>query len=261
MFGKNLFSHEDTISLISETRKYCDEDKNSHCWMTGIPYDFWEQYLTIDQTLLKVSAYSIGVAFVVSFFFLFLQLDPSDKEVFTKKKICITSLIGALLITGTAIVSIIPVVGISVLVGVNLTALSVMSFVLSVGFAIEFSVHIVHRFLSAPISIVSATDRVDHVMDILITPLTLSFLSSVAGVCCLAFTKYKFNEVFFFRPLMIVLFVTYFVGTWLLPVILTKLDCDFLKVGSTAKPEIVENMSTKDGKQENDDQSDLKGFP
>lgn len=60
---------------------------------------------------------------------------------------------------------------------------------------------------------------------------------------------------------MIVLFVTYFVGTWLLPVILTKLDCDFLKVGSTAKPEIVENMSTKDGKQENDDQSDLKGFP
>jgi len=261
MFGKNLFSHEDTISLISETRKHCDEDKNSHCWMTGIPFDFWEQYLTIDQTLLKVSAYSIGVAFVVSFFFLFLQLDPSDKEVFTKKKTCITSLIGALLITGTAIVSIIPVVGISVLVGVNLTALSVMSFVLSVGFAIEFSVHIVHRFLSAPISIVSATDRVDHVMDILITPLTLSFLSSVAGVCCLAFTQYKFNEVFFFRPLMIVLFVTYFVGTWLLPVILTKLDCDFLKVGSTAKPEIVENMSTKDGKQENDDQSDLKGFP
>merc|ERR1711957_1068550 len=258
---QNLFSHEDTISLISETRKHCDEDKNSHCWMTGIPFDFWEQYLTIDQTLLKVSAYSIGVAFVVSFFFLFLQLDPSDKEVFTKKKTCITSLIGALLITGTAIVSIIPVVGISVLVGVNLTALSVMSFVLSVGFAIEFSVHIVHRFLSAPISIVSATDRVDHVMDILITPLTLSFLSSVAGVCCLAFTQYKFNEVFFFRPLMIVLFVTYFVGTWLLPVILTKLDCDFLKVGSTAKPEIVENMSTKDGKQENDDQSDLKGFP
>jgi len=256
MYGINLFSHEDTISLIRETRKYCDEDKNSHCWMTGIPYDFWEQYLTIDQTLLDVSVYSISVAFAVSFFFLFLQLDPFDKEVFTKKKKCITSIIGALLITGTAIVSIIPVIGISVLVGVNLTALSVMSFVLSVGFSIEFSVHIVHRFLSAPISIVSATDRVDHVMDSLITPLTLSFLSSVAGVCCLAFTQYKFNEVYFFRPLMIVLFVTYFVGVWLLPVILTKLDCDFLKVGSTAKPETGDNMSKKDGKQENSDGSE-----
>ena len=53
--------------------------------MTGTPYDFWEQYLTIDQTLLAVSAYYIGVAFVVSFIFLFLQLDSFDKEVFTKK--------------------------------------------------------------------------------------------------------------------------------------------------------------------------------
>ena len=70
---------------MRETRKYCNENKNSHYWMTGTPYHFWEQYLTIDQTLLAVSAYYIGVAFVVSFIFLFLQLDSFDKEVFTKK--------------------------------------------------------------------------------------------------------------------------------------------------------------------------------
>ena len=86
MYGINLFSHEDTISLIRETRKYCNEDKNSYYWMTGTPDDFWEQYLTIDQTLLSVSAYYIGVAFLVSFIFLFLQLDSFDKGVFAMKK-------------------------------------------------------------------------------------------------------------------------------------------------------------------------------
>merc|ERR1712038_1953478 len=126
-------------------------------------------------------------------------------------------------------------IGISILAGVNLTAFSNMAFVLSIGFTVEYSVHVVHRFLSAPNSLGNAEDRVIYTMEFLAMPLTLSFLSSLAGVSCLAFTDFKFNEVFFFRPLMIVMMVTYYIGTWFLPIVLTVLDFDWLKVGVVEK--------------------------
>jgi hypothetical protein len=59
----------------------------------------------------------------------------------------------------------------------------------------------------------------------------MSFISSTIGVVCLAFTDFEFNRVYFFRPLMIVMVVTYFYGCWWLPALLSLLDSDKLKLG------------------------------
>jgi predicted RND superfamily exporter protein len=148
----------------------------------------------------------------------------------TKDRI-IASVCGGLLIAVTIIMCLVPVIGVSLRFDVSLTAFSNMAFVLSVAFATEYSVHVVHRFLSAPTTIDSARERVEHTMKFLCQPLTLSFLSSSIGVACLAFTDFDFNERFFFRPLMIVMVVTYFIGSFFLPILLSKLDFEFLKVG------------------------------
>jgi|BART01.1.fsa_nt_gi predicted RND superfamily exporter protein len=95
----------------------------------------------------------------------------------------------------------------------------------------RYSVHVIHRFLSAPTTIKSPTERVEYTMKFLAQPLTLSFLSSSTGVACLSFTDFDFNERFFFRPLMVVMVVTYFIGAFFLPILLTKLDFEVLKVG------------------------------
>merc|ERR1719330_242421 len=234
IFANELTGHDETLKLIEETRNFCDDDESLHCWMTGIPFDYWEQYLTVETVLLKIISVSIAVGFGVSAFFLFIQLKNSQ-DIHSMSKIILASLTGALLIAMTCIICVIPVVGTSILSGVNLTAFSNMAFVLSIGFTVEYSVHVVHRFLSAPNSLENAQDRVIYTMKFLAMPLTLSFLSSVAGVSCLAFTDFKFNEVFFFRPLMIVMMVTYYIGTWYLPIVLTMLDFECLRVGQSSK--------------------------
>jgi len=99
----------------------------------------------------------------------------------------------------------------------------------------RYSVHVVQRFLSAPSTIKSSAERVEYTMKFLTQPLTLSFLSSTAGVACLSFTDFAFSERFFFRPLMIVMVITYFIGTFFLPILLTKLDFEFLKVGHVSE--------------------------
>jgi patched 1 protein len=123
-----------------------------------------------------------------------------------------------------------------------------MSFVLSVGFAVEYSVHTVSRWMRATNKIKSSVDRVEHAMEALMLPMFMSFVSSTIGVICLAFTEFEFNLKFFFKPLLIVMFVTYFMGCWFVPVILCYLDFDVLKMGDSAEAAL-----------ERDDVKDVEG--
>ena len=236
LFAYDLTSHQATLDMIEETRQLCDAKRSIHCWMTGIPFNYWEQYLTVDSVLYTTILICIAVGFVAAALFLFIQLILAN-DGHTTRKVIVASLVGAMLITLTSILCVIPVIGISILLNVSLTAFSNMAFVLSIGFAVEYSVHVVHRFLSAPNSIESAQERVVYTMQFLIKPLTLSFFSSTVGIISLAFTDFKFNQIFFFRPLMTVMLVTYYIGTWFLPVLLTKLNFDCLKVGKNTTSE------------------------
>jgi hypothetical protein len=232
MFAFDLFSHEDTLSMIKQTRAICDKNEDIHCWMTGIPYDYWSQYEELFPVLCELGGYASAAGFVIAFFFLLGTFLHSRHSA---GKALVASLVGSLLILMTIIFTLVPVVGISSLIGVNLTGFSMMSFVLSVGFAVEYSVHTVSRWMRATNNIKSSVDRVEHAMEALMLPMFMSFVSSTIGVICLAFTEFEFNLKFFFKPLLIVMFVTYFMGCWFVPVILCYLDFDVLKMGDSSE--------------------------
>lgn len=230
MYGIHLYTHEDTLDLIEETRAVCDEDEETHCFMSGVPYDYWEQYIYVKQLLVQIVGTSIFVGYIVSAVFLFAELSRGNKD-HSKKRLIAGSLFGALIIAGTCLLSSIAVIGLSAMAGVTLTALSDMSFVLSIGFVVEYAVHITHRFMTAPAEFKTAMERVEYTMEFLFLPTFMSFVSSTIGVACLAFTNFKFNRVYFFRPLIIVMFVTYFLGCFFLPVLFSVLDLEILKLG------------------------------
>ena len=41
MFSYNLFSHQETLDMMSEVREVCGDDEELHCWLSGIPFDYW----------------------------------------------------------------------------------------------------------------------------------------------------------------------------------------------------------------------------
>lgn len=229
IFAVNLRSHEITLDMMEETRAVCDQDKELHCWMSGVPFDYWEQYNGIFQMLLELAGYAAAAGFGIAFLFLFCRL--SFENNYPMQRIFAGSLVGALLITVTIVLSLVTVTGLSILVGVQLTGFSNMAFTLSVGFSVEYSVHIVSRWLRANNSLTSSWDRVYYTMSFLMLPTFMSFVSSTIGASCLAFTKFNFSKVFFFRPLMIVMFVSYWFGCWFLPVLLIYVDWDIVKLG------------------------------
>jgi hypothetical protein len=243
MFAFDLISHQDTLAMMKETHAVCDDDEELHCWMSGSAFDYWTQYETVFPVLIELAGYSTAAGFGISFILL-LGTFTHEKH-HSMGTIVGGSLIGALLIAVTIILSLVAVTGLSILTDVNLTGFSTMSFVLSVAFAVEYSVHIVSRWMRADMSHSTSLDRVEHAMSFLMLPTFMSFSSSTIGVICLAFTEFNFNRVFFFRPLIIVMFVSYWYGCWFLPVLLSYLDFDMVKLG---KPKELEDDGGNEAK-------------
>jgi hypothetical protein len=46
MYSFDMFSHEETLVMMDETRTFCDDDPDLQCWLTGIAFDYWTQVLT-----------------------------------------------------------------------------------------------------------------------------------------------------------------------------------------------------------------------
>ena len=202
---------------------------------SGIPYDYWTQYIDIYNTFWEIGGTSVASGFGISFLFLLFKFVVSEKASnHSMDKVLVGSFVGALLISITTILSLVTVSGLSALFDVSFTGFSTMSFVLSVGFAVEYSVHVVARWLRAPQHLSTSMDRVEYAMNFLTLPTFMAFVSSTIGVACLAFTDFSFNKTFFFKPLIIVMFVTYFYGCWWLPVCLSILDFDQVKLGTMA---------------------------
>merc|ERR1719162_2819975 len=75
MFAYKLFKTTDYLTLFKETRDIVDDNKlNMVSWMSGIAFDYWEQYLTLKGFLLKIGGIVIAAGFLMSFLFLLAEL-------------------------------------------------------------------------------------------------------------------------------------------------------------------------------------------
>jgi hypothetical protein len=103
MFAFDVFSHEQTLDMMRATRSFCDDNEEIRCWLTGIPYDYWTQYLNIFDVLLELSGYAVLAGFTISFIFLFAKLAFEAR--YPIKKVFFGSLIGAGLIGCTMLLT------------------------------------------------------------------------------------------------------------------------------------------------------------
>lgn len=242
-FAYKLDKTEDYVGLISSTRDKC----KSHCYMSGIPYDYYEQYIGIKLWLTILVMYALLAGLVISTSFIFgeVALDEQYDNQSLGKKLLV-SYVAALIITLIAFLSIFCVVGVASFSKVKLCGFSAMSYLMSVGFAVEYSVHVTHRFLTAPRTAQNAADRIAFALDLLSRPMFMAFTSSAVGIFCLLFSTFVFVRVYFFIPLVVVLVVTYFFGVIFLPVFLQYIMCDCLDLHADEHHAIAEEADAID---------------
>jgi len=206
-------------------------------WMSGIPFDYWEQYLSIVQNMLTIGGLAILAGFIISFAFIFMELSFSRRGTCLKR--VFASGLGALLIASVSAASLMTVVGFCGLAGIQLSGFTAISCVMSTGLAVEYSVHVTHRFLVAPPG--TAAARIQHAMEWLFSPSAMAFLTSAVSVLMMAFSEFRFVRLYFFAPLACAVITSYFFGGFTLPCLLGLMD--FMPVLALTP---IGELSTKD---------------
>jgi hypothetical protein len=220
LFAIGLFKTVDYVQMMKDTRKVVDDTCKSpltDCYMSGAPFSYWEQYITIIDVIYMLSGLSILLSFIISCAFLFLELTITARGTVVQR--CLGSMMGAFLICLISIMSLCSVVGMCGLAGIQISGFTAMSCLISTALSVEYSVHVVHRFLEGP-SEASAPDRVDYAMSWLFKPSLMAMITSAVGVLMMAFSEFQFIRMYFFSPLAFAVVISYFYGICMLPSLL-----------------------------------------
>ena len=117
MYTYDVFTHKQTLEMMEETRAFCDDDNEIHCWLSGIPFDYLTQYINIFDVLLELCAYATLAGFVVSFFFLFIGI--MLEKCHPLPRVLLGTLVGTFFIAITIIMTLCTVIGVSTLSDVD----------------------------------------------------------------------------------------------------------------------------------------------
>uniref|UniRef100_A0A0K0ESN3 SSD domain-containing protein n=1 Tax=Strongyloides stercoralis TaxID=6248 RepID=A0A0K0ESN3_STRER len=111
------------------------------------------------------------------------------------------------------------VVGFLALWEVKLDPISMITLILAIGFSIEFSAHVTYGFISNE-NKTSPKERCIEAMEKLAWPVVHGSLSTILGVCILAFIN-SYMVLVFFKTIFLVLIIGVFHALVLLPIILS----------------------------------------
>lgn len=219
----NLYTNADYVNAIDQTRAFCDRSEKLHCWMTGIAYDFWEQYLTIWSFAARTLSLALLMGFFLSFVFLVVSFRIEALETVPLDRQIKAALAGSSFIVLCMILCVFSSFGICCMLGLKFSVLTIMSYLMAIGFAVEYAVHVVHRFITAPLEHNTSEKRVDYSLNLLFMPMATSFLASIVSILGMAFSNISLIYKYHFIPLLVVQLITFFVGTLLLPSVLCYL--------------------------------------
>ena len=183
--GSNDFiaSRKNSLKLVDQINKM---NPDLQVFPYSSAYHFYEQYDTIvKETAINLSICILAVL-IVSFCMLGFQIYPS------------------LVILMSITMVIVDMMGVMVMVGIPLNAISLVNLIMSVGIAVEFSAHIVKSYVSSP-----HTCPIRKAKFALVTTGPSVFsgitLTKFVGIVVLAFAKSKLFEVFYFRMFLSVI--------------------------------------------------------
>ncbi|XP_058979496.1 protein patched-like isoform X1 [Musca domestica] len=189
---KSLIGHIRELSMRFESRGLPN-------YPSGIPFIFWEQYMTLRSSLAMILSCCVVVAFVL---------------------VCILllSIWAAVLVILSVLASLAQIFGIMAILGIKLSALPAVILILSVGMMLCFIVHITLGFLT---SVGNRERRVLLSMQVTLGPLTHGILTSTLAVFMLSTSPFEFVIRHFFWLLLAVLCVGAFNSLVMYPIVLS----------------------------------------
>lgn len=171
------------------------------CFFYAPAFIFYEQYVQIWPSTLQTVGVALGVMFVVTIVFM-----PYPFMVFVVTTTLVSILLG--------------IFGFMYYWGLTLSLITMIHLVMSIGFSVDFSVHICHAFLAVKTE--KRDDALKKSFDLVGGPILNAAISSLLGISMLGFSKsYIFQS--FGKVMFLVIVFGLFHAAFVLPLILWAL--------------------------------------
>ncbi|XP_057299103.1 protein patched homolog 1-like isoform X1 [Hydractinia symbiolongicarpus] len=196
----NLKTTEDFVTFVKDIRSICDEfaERGLPSYPKGIPFTYWEQFILLQKHMTTsgvvvlcftfsftlITVMSVRAAFIVAFFLTIIAFE-------------LYGFIG--------------------LLGINLSAIPVVVLIVSVGVAVEYTLHTVLAFVNTP---GDRNERMRAALEITFAPKVDSAISILIVMALLSNSELDFVVKFFHLIICLVL-TALFNGVFVLPVVLS----------------------------------------
>merc|ERR1712228_384666 len=114
-------------------------------------------------------------------------------------------------------------IGFNSVFDIALNGFTAMAALLALGLSVEYSVHVIHRFIVTECD--GAASRIELSMEWLFWPTLAGFLTTAVSTLMLCFAEFEFVRLYYFGPLAIATLCTYFYGVFALPALLGFMVC------------------------------------
>ncbi|OTB14495.1 hypothetical protein K445DRAFT_376831 [Daldinia sp. EC12] len=189
---KPLRSQDDFINAYASARRIANEisaNTGVEVFPYSVFYVFFDQYASIINLTGALLGSAVAIIFVVS-------------------TILLGSIMTALVVTLTVVMTVVDIIGAMAVFDVSLNAVSLVNLIICVGIAVEFCAHIARAFMFPAGSVMEraknrfrgrdarAWTALVNVGGSVFSGITITKL---LGVCVLAFTRSKIFEIYYFR--------------------------------------------------------------
>ncbi|XP_037068599.1 LOW QUALITY PROTEIN: protein patched homolog 1-like [Pollicipes pollicipes] len=195
-----LSSTESIVETIEQVRRICRrfEARGLPNFPSGVPFTYWEQYVSL-RFFLALALLCVFVAVFVVISVVLMNVWAAGVVVF---------------VIGLTVLQLLGVMG---FLGLRLSAVPAVIVVMAAGLGVQFTVHILLGFLT---SLGDRVARVQRSLELMFQPVFHGGVSTLLGVLMLAFSDFDFIIRYFFCVLASLVLLGLVNGLVLLPVLL-----------------------------------------
>jgi len=235
MMAKNLDKGPEFVKLIKQSRDVLHipdpkligdplvlTDSDKDMFPTGIPFIFWEQYVTLMDELQEKLGYALAVSIATVTLLLFV-LSPASGSLGMRALVAVW---GSFVVNVFCIITVVEVYGFMGVAGIKLNAIPQCTLVMTMGIAVEFTAHTVLAYICAPALegkrgyFESRQHRTAEALVKMAVPTMHGSVSTFLAIVMISVSKSKFIKLYYFVLYSLIILFGFLNGLVVLPALL-----------------------------------------